>query len=102
MCCKRRFTNWTEPVRRLNPVPLSLTATASLRCRYQVAASRRAIPFFLYRSTRGLAFDFFGESADVIGAATSSEADHHQLERIAAMINIVGSLPILTHSLTHR
>lgn len=55
------------------------------------------------RSTAGLAVNFAGETAGVI--ATSyffHRTGHHRLERIAAAVNLGGSVAAVTYGLTHR
>ena len=55
------------------------------------------------RSTAGLAVNFAGETAGVIGMSYFfHRTGHHRLERIASTVNIAGSAAAVTYGLTHR
>lgn len=55
------------------------------------------------RSTAGLAVNFAGETAGVIGMSYFfHKTGHHRLERIASALNIGGSVAAVTYGLTHR
>jgi hypothetical protein len=54
-------------------------------------------------STTGLAVNFAGETAGVIGISYFlHKTGHHKLERIVSMVNIGGSAGAVTYGLTHR
>jgi len=55
------------------------------------------------RSTPGLAVNFAGETAGVIGVSYFfHKTGHHRLERIVSMVNIGGSTGAVTYGMTHR
>jgi hypothetical protein len=55
------------------------------------------------RSTPGLAVNFAGETAGVIGLSYFfHKTGHHRLERIVSMVNIGGSAGAVGYGLTHR
>ena len=55
------------------------------------------------RSTPGLAANFAGETAGVIGVSYFfHKTGHHRLERIVSMVNIGGSTGAVTYGMTHR
>lgn len=55
------------------------------------------------RSTAGLAVNFAGETAGVVGVSYFlHKSGHHRLERIASAVNIAGSAAAVTYGLTHR
>jgi hypothetical protein len=55
------------------------------------------------RSTPGLAVNFAGETAGVIGVSYFfHRTGHHRLERIASTVNIGGSATAAMYGLTHR
>ena len=54
-------------------------------------------------STAGLAVNFAGETAGVIGLSYFfHKTGHHKLERLASMINIGASTTAVAYDLTHR
>lgn len=54
-------------------------------------------------STTGLAVNFAGETAGVIGLSYFfHKTGHHKLERIVSLVNIGGSAGAVTYGLTHR
>ena len=55
------------------------------------------------RSTAGLALNFAGETAGVIGCSYFlHKTHHHRMERAISMINIGGSLGAVVYGLRHR
>jgi hypothetical protein len=61
------------------------------------------ITCFFAGSTTGLAVNFAGETAGVIGISYFfHRTGHHKLERIVSMVNIGGSAGAVTYGLTHR
>jgi len=55
------------------------------------------------RSTPGLAVNFAGETAGVIGLSYFfHKTGHHKLERIVSMVNIGGSAGAVSYGLAHR
>jgi hypothetical protein len=61
------------------------------------------ITCFFGGSTTGLAVNFAGETAGVIGISYFfHRTGHHKLERIVSMVNIGGSAGAVTYGLTHR
>ena len=61
------------------------------------------ITCFFGRSTTGLAVNFAGETAGVVGMSYFfHKTRHHKLERIVSMVNIAGSVGAVTYGLTHR
>jgi hypothetical protein len=55
------------------------------------------------RSTPGLAVNFAGETAGVIGLSYFfHKTGHHKLERIVSMVNIGGSVGAVSYGLAHR
>jgi len=55
------------------------------------------------RSTAGLAVNFAGETAGVIGLSYCfHKTRHHKLERLTSMVNIGASTAAVTYDLTHR
>jgi hypothetical protein len=55
------------------------------------------------RSTPGLAVNFAGETAGVIGLSYFfHKTSHHKLERIVSMVNIGGSVGAVSYGLAHR
>jgi len=57
----------------------------------------------LSHSTAGLAVNFAGETAGVIGLSYFfHKTGHHKLERLASMINIGASTIAVAYDLTHR
>jgi hypothetical protein len=54
-------------------------------------------------STAGLAMNFAGETAGVVGVSyLLHRMRHHKLERVASMVNIGGSAAAVTFGLLHR
>ncbi len=54
-------------------------------------------------STTGLAINFAGETAGVIGVSDFlHKTGHHQMERIVSIVNIGDSAGAVTYGLTHR
>lgn len=54
-------------------------------------------------STAGLAFNFAGETAGVVGISYfCHKTGHHKLERIVAMLNVGSSTAAVTYDLMHR
>jgi hypothetical protein len=54
-------------------------------------------------STAGLAVNFAGETAGVVGLSyICHKTGHHKLERVVSMLNIGGSAAALTFDLAHR
>jgi hypothetical protein len=57
----------------------------------------------LGRSTSGLAANFAGETAGVIGLSYFfHKTGYHKLERIVSLVNISASGAAVTYGLTHR
>jgi len=55
------------------------------------------------RSTAGLAVNFAGETAGVIGLSYFfHKTGHHRLERIVSLVNIGGSAGAVAYGLAHR
>jgi hypothetical protein len=55
------------------------------------------------RSTAGLAVNFIGETAGVIGLSYFfHKTGHHKLERAVSLVNIGGSAGAVSFGLTHR
>ena len=55
------------------------------------------------RSTAGLAVNFVGETAGVVGLSYFfHKTGHHKLERITSMVNISASAAAVSYGLTHR
>jgi len=55
------------------------------------------------RSTAGLAINFAGETAGVIGLSYFfHKTNHHRLERLTSMVNIGGTLGAVGYGLAHR
>ena len=55
------------------------------------------------RSTAGLAVNFAGETAGVIGLTYFfHKTGHHRLERIVSLVNIGGSAGAVAYGLAHR
>ena len=54
-------------------------------------------------STAGLAFNFAGEAAGVVGISyLFHKTGHHKLERIVAMVNVGASTAAVSYDLMHR
>jgi hypothetical protein len=55
------------------------------------------------RSTPGLAMNFVGETAGVIGISyLFHKTSHHKLERAVSLVNIAGSAGAVSYGLSHR
>ncbi|MBZ5679335.1 MAG: hypothetical protein LAO24_04425 [Acidobacteriia bacterium] len=55
------------------------------------------------RSTTGLAFNFAGETAGVVGLSYFfHKTGHHKLERVVSFVNIGGSVGAVSFDLVHR
>lgn len=55
------------------------------------------------RSTAGLAVNFVGEAAGVVGVSYFlHRTGHHRLERLTSMVNMGASASAVTYSLAHR
>jgi len=58
---------------------------------------------FFSHSTAGLAANFAGETAGVIGLSYFfHKTGHHKIERLTSMINISASTFAVTYNVTHR